>query len=121
MASTNGNGGLGGTLRRAWGHLWSNYWPTLGCEISHSGISAVRWAADSSRLEAAAWRPVPGSVIEASPLRENIREPEPVREALRTALSSVGISGGPDAARRAADAVLVIPDQAARLFVLSMD
>jgi len=72
-------------------------------------------------FEAAAWKPIPAGALEASPLRENIREPEPLREALRAALASIGIAPGPDPARRPTDCVLVIPDQAARLFVFSLD
>jgi type IV pilus assembly protein PilM len=54
-------------------------------------------------------------------LRENIREHAPIREALRSALSSIGIAPAADSSRRQTDAVLVIPDQAARLFVFSLD
>ena len=113
---SNGTHSRPGLLRR----LWSSPWPAIGCEISAAGVSAARWSWSTARLETVAWKPLPAGVIEASPLRENIREPEPVREALRAALASIGVSNG-TAARHFQDAVLVIPDQAARLFVFTLD
>jgi type IV pilus assembly protein PilM len=104
-----------------WRRLWNSPWPALGCEISAAGVSAARWSWSTGGFEAAAWKPIPAGAIEASPLRENIRDPEPVREALGAAFASIGISSGADSSRRPADAVLVIPDQAARLFVFSLD
>ena len=104
-----------------WRRLWNSPWPVLGCEISAAGVSAARWSWNTASFEAAAWKPIPAGALEASPLRENIREPEPVREALGAALASIGVSPGSDSSRHPADAVLVIPDQAARLFVFSLD
>jgi type IV pilus assembly protein PilM len=104
-----------------WRRIWHTPWPTLGCEISPTGVSVARWSASSASFEAAAWKPIPPGAIEASPLRENIRELPPVREALGAALSSLGIAPGSDASRRSSDCVLVIPDQSARLFVLTLD
>lgn len=104
-----------------WRRLWNSPWPALGCEISAAGVSAARWSWNTASFEAAAWKPIPAGAIEASPLRENIREPEPVREALGGALASIGIASRADSSRHPADAVLVIPDQAARLFVFSLD
>jgi type IV pilus assembly protein PilM len=104
-----------------WRRLWNSPWPSLGCEISAAGVSAARWSWNTASVEAAAWKPLPAGALEASPLRENIREPELVREALGAALASIGISSGGDSSRHLADAVLVIPDQAARLFVFSLD
>jgi type IV pilus assembly protein PilM len=115
--STNGTTARPGFWRR----LWNSPWPVLGCEISAAGVSAARWSWNTASFEAAAWKPIPAGAIEASPLRENIREPEPVREALAAALASIGISTTPDSSRNFTDAVLVIPDQAARLFVFSLD
>jgi len=115
--TSNGTKARPGILRR----LWNSPWPVLGCEISTAGVSAARWSWNTGAFEAAAWKPIPAGAIEASPLRENIRESEPVREALGSALAAIGISSGADSARHPADAVLVIPDQAARLFVFSLD
>jgi type IV pilus assembly protein PilM len=105
---------------RWWGRLWNSPLPSLGCEISQSGISIARWSGDA-RLETAAWKPLPAGVVEASPLRENIPQPDEVRKAFAEALASLGISNTAESSRRPTEVVLVIPDQAARLFVLNFD
>jgi len=119
IAATTSNGAK--ARPALWRRFWNSPWPVLGCEISAAGVSAARWSWNTASFEAAAWKPLPAGALEASPLRENIREPEPVREALGAALAAIGISSGPDSCRHPADAVLVIPDQAARLFVFSLD
>ena len=112
-------------LGRWWGGLWRTPLPNVGCEISQDGISIARWSRRSGSLDTAAWKPIPAGAIEASPLRENIHQPEEVQRAFGDALSALGIP--PPAASRAAssrkmtEAVLVIPDQAARLFVLNFE
>ncbi len=107
--------------RRVWSRLWNSPWPTLGCEISTEGVSVARWSGNSSRPDAVAWKPVPAEAVEASPLRENIRQPEDVRQALGAALAALGYPANGGASRPATDIVLVIPDPAVRLFVLSFD
>ena len=121
MAETNRAGESRGSLQRVWSRLWNSPWPTLGCEISHTGVSVARWSGDSSRPETVAWKPIPSGAIEASPLRENIRRPEDVRQAWEAALGSLGISGNGESSRHGTESILLIPDQAARLFVLSFD
>src|SRR3970040_2715520 len=103
MAESNSSGRRETTLmcrfgpwKQFWRRLWNPPWPCLGCEISQTGVSAARWSWNTGRLEAASWKPVPDGAIEASPLRENIRNPEPVREALGAGLESIGISPGHD-------------------------
>jgi type IV pilus assembly protein PilM len=120
LAATASNGG---TKARPgfWRRLWNSPWPVLGCEISAGAVSAARWSWNTASFEAAAWKPIPAGAVEASPLRENIREPDRVREALGDALASIGFSAASDSSWHPADAVLVIPDQAARLFVFSLD
>ena len=110
-----------GPVSRWWSRLASSALPTVGCEIAHTGISLARWSQNSTRLETAAWKPISAGALEASPLRENIQKPEEVRAAFAEALSSLGMSSTPDSSRRLTDAVLVIPDQSARLFVLNFD
>ena len=61
----------------------------------------------------------PGA-LEASPLRENIQRPADLEKALGDALRSLGVDPGA-ASRRPLEAFLVIPDQAARLSVLSFE
>ena len=117
----NGRGNKSSAFTRWWGKLWNSPLPTLGCEISHSGISIARWSWTSSHLETAAWRPIPAGAVEASPLRENIQQPEEVRRAFAEAMAYLGISPTADSSRRSPEVVLVIPDQAARLFVLNFD
>ena len=104
-----------------WRRLWNSPWPVLGCEISAAGVSVARWSWNTVGFEAATWQPIPAGAIEASPLRENFRELQPVREALGDALAAIGVTPSPESRRRFADATLVIPDQAARLFVFSLD
>ena len=121
MAEANRSGGGTQPWKHLWRRLWSSPWPTLGCEISQTGISVARWSWNTARLEAVAWKPLPDGAIEASPLRENIRQPEPVREALGAALALLGIVPSPNSSRHPADSLLVIPDQAARLFVFELE
>jgi len=121
MAASNSNGGSARSLKQLWRRLWNTPWPSVGCEISQTGVSVARWSWNTGRSEAASWKPLPDGAVEASPLRENIRNPEPVREALGAALESIGIAGGPDSAAQPTDAILVIPDQAARLFLFTLD
>ena len=102
------------------GGFWSTPLPLVGCEFSHSGVSVARWSRRSGVLDTAAWRPLAPGAIEASPLRENIQQPADVEKALGDALRSIGIDPGA-ASRRPIEAFLVIPDQAARLSVLSFE
>lgn len=109
-------------LGRWLGSLWRTPVPTVGCEISHTGISIARWSRRSDSLDTAAWKPIPSGAVEASPLRDNIQKPDDVQKAFAEALSSLGISPSAASARKThTDAVLVIPDQAARLFVLNFE
>ena len=130
MAESNSSGKRASPGKQFWRRLWNTPWPAVGCEISQTGVSAARWSWNTGSLEAASWKPLPDGAIEASPLRENIRNPEPVREALGAALEAIGISRGPEtapplrgrfASSRPTDAILVIPDQAARLFLFTLD
>lgn len=100
--------------------LWSTPLPVIGCEISHSGVSVARWSRRSVQLEAAAWRPLAAGALEASPLRENILRAADIEKALGDALRALGVDPT-TAAQRPIDAFLVIPDQAARLSVLSFE
>lgn len=106
------------TARR--GGLWSTPLPLIGCEVSHSGVSVARWSRRSASLDAVAWRPLAPGALEASPLRENMQRPADVEKALGDALRSLGVDPG-TAARRPIEAFMVIPDQAARLSVLSFE
>ncbi|MGH9784364.1 MAG: hypothetical protein ACRD88_09275, partial [Terriglobia bacterium] len=120
MAESN-SGERAGSGRQLWRRLWNSPWPSIGCEISQTGVSAARWSWNTGRLEAASGKPLPEGAIEASALRENIRNLEPVREALGAALESIGVSRRPDSSARPTDVILVIPDQAARLFLFTLD
>lgn len=118
MPSHNGNGAHGHGMARLWRRLWMNPPLTWGCEVSPSGVSVARWQAGSAGLEAAAWRPLPEGAVVVSPLHENVQAPEEVRHALEGCLESLGRG-----TRMAgvAEAVLVVPDQAARLFFLNFE
>jgi type IV pilus assembly protein PilM len=119
-AALSSNGNHAGAGVRLWRRIWNTPWPTVGCEISATGVSAARWSPSTASFDSAAWKPIPPGCVEASPLRENIRSSQPVRDALRSALSAIGVAPGADS-RRQSDAVLVIPDQAARLFAFTLD
>jgi type IV pilus assembly protein PilM len=96
--------------------------PAFGCEIAPRGITVARWNAGASQLSTAAWRPLAEGAVDVSPLRENLLQVEAARESLGGCLQALGM----DASRAAAagdgiDTALLIPDQAARLFVLDFD
>ncbi|MSO20291.1 MAG: hypothetical protein EXQ56_07460 [Acidobacteria bacterium] len=121
MSSGNGNsGGITRLLRRFVGTPM----PTLGCEIATAGVTLARWNDGAAQLNATAWRPLAPGALDPTPLRENLAQPEQLRAALAGCLDSLGLggarSGGKDEGR-GIDTALVIPDQAARLFVLDFD
>ena len=101
----NNGGGLSGFWRR----VWTN--PTLewGCEISPEGVCLTRWEAGSRGLGTAAWRPLPSGAMEVSPLRENLLQPELVRQALSGCLESLGRSNGMQSAGRPVDTHATFP------------
>jgi type IV pilus assembly protein PilM len=119
MANGNGNsGGFGGLVRRLFGAPV----PTLGCEIAPGGITVARWNPGSSQLSTSAWRALPEGAIDPTPLRENLVQPERVQEALSGCLESLGLGRRAGSSPgKTIDTALVIPDQAARLFVLEFD
>src|SRR5579885_2307191 len=110
-----------GAIGRWWGRLLQSPLPEIGCEISQLGVSIARWSHRSSGFQSVSWRPLPAGSVEASPLRENVQQADAVRRAFADAIGSIGIFPGHGPSKRASDAVLVIPDQAARLFVLNFD
>jgi len=117
MANGNGNS-VAGLLQR----LLGGPGPTLGCEISSSGVMVARWSAGASQLSTSAWRPLPEGAVEPTPLRENFLQPDAVRDALVDCLKSLGLESLRSTARQnGIDTVLVIPDQSARLFVLEFE
>lgn len=119
MANGNGHsGGLGALMRR----LGGSPTPALGCEIAPAGITVGRWQSGAGQLSATAWRPLPEGALDPTPLRENLAQPERVREALGGCLESLGIGAPRGAAQgKGVDTALIIPDQAARLFVLDFE
>jgi type IV pilus assembly protein PilM len=121
MAPASGNGQSGNTISRLWKRLRMNATLGWGCEISPSGITLARWNGSASDPGTASWRPLPPGAVEASPLRENLLRPEEVREALAGCLESLGRLASTQAAAHPADIALVIPDQAARVFFISLE
>ncbi len=115
------NGRAKSIAPRWWSGLWRTPMPAFGCEISDTGISVARWRGGSSGIDAAAWKPLQAGIIEASPLRENILKPDEAQRAFAEVLASLGIERPAPSARNLTEAVLVIPDQSARLFVLNFD
>jgi type IV pilus assembly protein PilM len=119
MPSGNGKGSSG--ISRLWRRFWMNPPLTWGCEISSTGVSLARWQTGSVGLEAAAWRPLSDGAVVVSPLHENVQRPEEVRQGLAACLESLGRGPRLSSPAGGADAALVIPDQAARLFFLNFD
>ena len=119
MPSGNGKGSSG--ISRLWRRLWMNPPLSWGCEISSTGVSLARWQTRSEGLEAAAWRPLSDGAVVVSPLHENLQRPEEVRQGLTACLESLGRGPRLSSPAGAVDTVLVIPDQAARLFFLNFD
>ena len=119
MANGKGkSGGLGAMLWR----MVAPPAPTLGCEIATAGIAMARWNAGETQLSNTAWRPLPEGVVDATPLRENLLQIDRIRESLAGCLDALGLSGNRgESQSKGLDAVLVLPDQAARLFVLDFD
>jgi len=107
-------------LARWWSGLWNSPMPSIGCEISPSGVSLARWSGHSGALESAAWKAIAQGALEASPLRENVRQPEELDRSFSEAVSALGIATRRNGSKLE-DAVLVLPDQVARLFVLDFD
>lgn len=121
MAIAFGNGQSGNALSRLWRRVRMNPALSLGCEISPSGVTLARWNGSATGPETAAWRPLPPDAVEASPLRENLLRLEDVRQALAGCLESLGRPAGTQPATHSADIALVIPDQAARVFFISLE
>lgn len=119
MANGNGkSGGLGTLLRRLMGASA----PTLGCEISPGGITVARWNSGASQLSNTAWRALPEGALDATPLRENLVQLDSVRDSLAGCLQALGLGATEGAGQtKAVDTALIIPDQAARLFMLDFD
>jgi type IV pilus assembly protein PilM len=111
----------GNIIGRLWRRVRMN--PTLGwgCEIAPDGVCLARWDGSSSGLGAIAWRPLTEGAVEVTPLRENLLRPEEVQLALSGCLESLGRANGLQSAGHPLDVALVIPDQAARVFFLSLE
>lgn len=102
--------------------LFAGSQPRVGCEISSSAISFARWSAGGN-LEAASLRPLPPGAVEPSPLRENLQNAQVVRNELALCMNSLGLHSSmiPAISGRPTDVALILPDQAARVFILDFD
>ncbi len=101
--------------------LWKEPAPSCGCEISPSGVLLASWGPGSAVLDTAAWRPLSAGAIDASPLRDNMPRQQEVSQALAGCMESLGQTRPGSGPGKPRNAVLVIPDQVARLFVVDMD
>jgi len=85
--------------------------PAWAFEVSESGIAFGR----TSSPEKAGFRPLAAGVIAASPLRDNIQQPD----ALAREVAAIAAEAGQPGRRR--KAALILPDYAARVAVVDFD
>jgi len=88
--------------------------PATIVEISESGIALARLGPKSRLPERLVFAPLAAGVVEASPLRQNIRDEDAFRAALAQALAEAGPA-------RKREAALLLPDNCARLAVLEFE
>ena len=88
--------------------------PLLVFEISEQGVAGVRREAKKLAVEARAFRPLGGGVVEPSAVKENVHRPEELQQAVDDLLNELGPARRPDVA-------LILPDDSSRLTVLDLD
>ena len=89
--------------------------PALIFEITETGVSLARMGPKSRLPEMMAFAPLAPGTVEASPVKENIHQPE----TLDQALAHVLVQAAP--LRKRKDAALLLPDNCARLAVLEFE
>ena len=88
--------------------------PLLVFEISEQGVAGVRRNPKTLAVEARAFCPLPQGAVEASAVKENVHNPEELRQAVEAVLQQLGPVRRPDVA-------LILPDDSSRLTVLDLD
>jgi type IV pilus assembly protein PilM len=87
--------------------------PPLVVEIAPDHVAAAHWGHSRGSLDACAAEPLQVGSIMASPVENNVTQPDAVRSALRIVLNRVPDRGAPLA--------LLIPDLVVRVFILPFD
>jgi type IV pilus assembly protein PilM len=94
---------------------WLNVIPysPLVVEIAPEHVAAARWGNSRGSLDACSMEALQVGSVMASPVENNITQPDAVRSALRAVLSRVPDRGTPVA--------LLVPDPVVRVFILPFD
>ena len=92
--------------------------PSLVFELSEAGVALARLGPKSRLPEALLFSPLAEGAVEASPIRENVRQPEELDRALQELVAQAAPNG---ARRKRKDAALLLPDNCARLTVLDFE
>jgi len=95
-------------------HLIDDPLPLLLFEISEQAVAAVRRNHRTLQAEARAFQPLPPGVVEASPGKQNVHNPEALALAVESLLEELGPA-------RRADAALIVPDGCSRMTLLEFD
>ncbi len=90
--------------------LWQDPPPDFVFEVSEAGISMVR----ARNLTAIQFQELPPGVVSASPVRDNVLQPDRLAEAVRALVP-------PGSGRKRRTGVLILPDYSTRLSVLTFD
>jgi type IV pilus assembly protein PilM len=84
--------------------------PDLVFEVSETGIAMAR----TRHMTGITFQPIPADTLSASPLRDNVQNPEALAEAVAALAPAAG-------ARKGKTAALILPDYSARVSVLDFD
>jgi type IV pilus assembly protein PilM len=87
--------------------------PSVVVEIADDHVAAARQGSGHGRLDAFAVEPLPTGSIMASPVENNVTQPDTVRSALRRVFHSVPAN--------AESVALLLPDPVVRVFILPFD
>lgn len=88
--------------------------PLFAFEIGRRGVAGVRLDAKTFEPAARGYRAIEAGVIEPSPGKPNVQQPEILARAIRQVWAELGPAKRPDAA-------LILPDASSRLTVLDFD
>jgi type IV pilus assembly protein PilM len=93
--------------------------PDLIFEISEAGVSLARCGPKSRLPEKMAYSPLAAGAVEASPIRENVRNADDLDRALQDVMAQAGYGTAGHVRRK--DAAVLLPDNCARLTVLDFE
>jgi type IV pilus assembly protein PilM len=87
--------------------------PAMVVEIAPGHVAAARWGSSRGAIDACAIEPLPVGSVMASPVENNITQPDAVKSALSSVFRRVPDRGNPIA--------LLVPDPVVRVFILPFD